>query len=253
MAQTVRRWANELAQRIQRHQQPLWRVEVAEPSGLGLWLPGVRCVVFSAVGGNHQSYNGPGRRERTGRVLAACGWKHWDVAFSRVSMPYQYGLRSIYASVLGCYDPPLLTVEDDIEPREFRANVSPPPDAEICYLGGSRSHLSAGASAALSSGCQWRGKFGYAWKPYDATWFRVAGMLSTHAVLWLDRRRMRECAACWCWLGSHIDWDLAALQAGWRCYCLHVPMFFQNDGHSGPTTWDYAPWNSSPWRDTLQR
>jgi hypothetical protein len=73
-------------------------------------------------------------------------------------------------------------------------------------------------------------------------------MLSTHAILWLDKRAMLEAADLMTTSGLQIDMTLAREQWRWFVACVKVPFWWQNDGRHRSETFDYAPGSGSPAR-----
>jgi len=225
-----RRWRERLA--ATRATCPLGRW--SEPGAIH--LPSTRTIVYTLP-------DAKGRHERVRHILDAEGFSDWEFFYGKRSNPYWVQIPHDHAKLLRENEPPLLILEDDIEPRLFRPWVMPPAGAELVYLGAGKSRRGTGIRNAKRAlpGHKISQAHQYGYENIDATWMRVFGMLYTHAILYVDRRVMREVAEAISSTGWQIDVTLARMQWRWFCACLKIPAFWQNDGRHRDETFEYAP------------
>ena len=219
---------------------PLWAYTDPGPDGSGLYLPAVRTVVYTVQDSGHRWRQNEWRRVRVSQIMERLGFTDWQFYWGARSVPYWRAIPFGHAELLRKFDPPLLILEDDIEPRRFVANVKIDERCELAYLGGFRSGDSRGLAAASAAGLSFKRAFRYGYQDVDADWMRVFGMWGTHAILHLNRRVMLELADLWEQSGLAVDTVTAWNQWRWQVHCRRVPMFWQNDGHHLRNTFSYT-------------
>jgi len=218
---------------------PLHLYEQVEPDGRSLFLPGVPTVVYTTSAPVGRGPSREWRRKRIRTALNTFGFREWQFFSGASCDPYWKQIPLDWAAILREREPPLLILEDDAEPRAFRANLELPACAEIAYLGGFRGGESRGTKNAIAAGLAVRRKFSYSYSEIDSCWFRVFGMWGSHAVLWLSRAAMIEFAELLETLGRPVDSVFAQEQYRRVFACVKMPLFFQNDGHHIRDTWQY--------------
>ena len=181
------------------------------------------------------------RHERVRGILGQAGFSNWRFIYGEKSDPYWINIPAEHAAILRSHEAPLLMLEDDIWPRAYAATIRPPADAEMVYLGAGKSRRNWGVQRAMRA---WRGHpvrriHQYCALDIDATWMRIAGMLYTHAILYLDTRIMRQVADLITSTGKQIDVSLAREIHRWNVVARKVPMWWQNDGRHKDETYDY--------------
>jgi hypothetical protein len=182
-----------------------------------IFLPGVYTIVYTA-----DRPHCTARHPRVTKILNSLKFTNWRFFHGRACTPYWDLIRPEYASLLRENEPPLLILEDDIEVYDFHADIDPPAESEVVYLGGGTMGLADGIRSAI-----------------DDRWLRISGMLYAHAILWLDRRAMREAADAIATRPQPHDITLAENQARWLTVCARRPLFFQDDGRHAKETQDY--------------
>jgi len=220
-------------QEVELHHQP--------DAGSGIYLPNVKTFVYTTPQSKPRGIAHEARRRRCLEIMTVYGFTDWRFFYGTSSSPYWVGIPKDHARLLRENEPPLLILEDDIEPRAFCANVTPPAGAEVVYLGGGRGGDMGGINAARHAGLPLKRTYGYGYELIDADWMRVYGMLYSHAILWLDKRVMLEAAQLLDSQRRPIDGTIASAQWRWQTACRIVPMFWQRDGHHRGETFDYAP------------
>jgi len=142
----------------------------------------------------------------------------------------------------------VLIVEDDIEEREFHADIVVPAGADVAYLGGGTGGDLRGIMAACKNlpgrpikRCQ-----RYAYEEINADWIRIYGMLYGHAILYLNDRALAMHAASIDSRDVPYDVSLSLDQWKWNAVCRTIPFWWQNDGHHKQETWHYYPPGSFP-------
>ena len=179
------------------------------------------------------------------QILTHLGFRDWEFFWGKATKPYWAAIPQGHAEILGRYDPPLLVLEDDIELREWRANIVPPVGTELAYLGGFRCSDRLGLKYAGWARREFRRAWGYGYSPICMDWMRIFSMWGTHAILYLSRSAMDDAIQLWKDRHNCIDVILAHNQWRWQVNCLRVPIFWQNDGHHLHDTWAYDyedPW-----------
>jgi len=147
-----------------------------------------------------------------------------------------------HAKLLRDNEPPLLILEDDIQPRDYKPYVAVPIGAEMVYLGGGKGGDSRGTKAAfrnLEDEEIYR-NHQHSFQIIDDEWMRIFGMWFSHAILHINKMVMLEVADA---LGARrpIDTTLAMQQWRWNVVCRRVPMWWQDDGKHRYDTFDYNP------------
>lgn len=164
--------------------------------------------------------------------------RSWHVAETR--RPYWQPLKAAHEHLLATEQPPLLILEDDAAIANWEPNLWPPSEATVAYLGGSIQGQRRGRAAAEKSGEGWTRIGNYARKTIDAQWSFVAGMWTSHAILWLREDTMRTAATTLRNAKLACDRVFAANQYAWRAILIRHPIFFQRDGHNDARTLNYG-------------
>lgn len=209
-----------------------------EEPGSGLYLPAVTTCVYTMP-------RFVSRQARVTKIMEAFGFHDWRFHVGTTTQrSYLVDTRLDWARLLRENEPPFLMLEDDIEPLHFRAFADLPADADIAYLGaGTLGWGRAAKAAALEWGISPVHRMhGYCYQDYDKDWFRLFGMLYSHAILFLDKTVMLEASDLFIQYGETVDGVDGCLQKHqhrWQVYCVKKPMFWQNDGHHLYDTRDY--------------
>jgi len=132
------------------------------------------------------------------------------------------GLSKANHNILSTAKAPFIIFEDDIEVRNFVAEIEVPDDTDALYLGNS-------AWAVQDS---FHGYFlRYTKSRTHSHLYRTYNMLSAHAILYLSDRYVSACerAAYYCGYVSAwpIDVPYAELQKYYNVYTTNEPMFVQ--------------------------
>ena len=204
-----------------------------------LWLPDVPTVIYTADGPCRRGGHHDGRRARCQAIMKHYGFTNWRFFFGRPGRPYWQAIVADWIQLLGSWDPPVLILEDDIEPRAFQPGIDVPTGSQVVYLGGGRGGESQGVRAGGTIGLFPKKRWRYGYIDINHDWFRCFGMWYSHAILFLDRRSMTDLAVLLCAADRPIDSVLARNQWRWNCVCRKVPMFWQNDGHHLAETYSY--------------
>ena len=220
---------------------PLWSIGAERPESGKLWLPGVKTIVYTISGSRYRDDPHVFRRARCQEFLERAGFTDWRFFYGTRCEPYWRGIAEDHARFLSELFPPLLVLEDDIECRDWRANIDVPAECEVAELGGGRGGDRRGIYAARAAGLRPIECYRYAYLPVDTQWMRVFGMWFCHAILWLDLGVMREAADLLRLRGEMVDGVYACEQWRWNWYCRRVPMWWQNDGHHFRDTYEYQP------------
>ena len=223
------------------HCYPLWSITAVGPEAGRLWIPGVTTYVYTVAGSRYRDDPHVWRRARCEEFLTRAGFRNWQFFYGTRSAPYWRGIALDHADLLRSHDPPLLILEDDIEVRDWAANLAIPGECEVAQLGGGRGGDRRGIYAARAFGLRPLECYRYAYLPVDTEWIRVFGMWFCHAILWLDFGAMREAADLLTRLGEMVDGVYAISQWRWNWYCRRIPIWFQNDGHHYRDTYEYRP------------
>jgi hypothetical protein len=123
------------------------------------------------------------------------------------------------------YGTPLLILEDDAEFTEaFNPVMNIPDNADGVYLGISK------------------GNVYYQSKRYNPDYLRIAGILATHAILYINeeyRKKMAEVDRH-CIYNLKRPWDLGAagLQQEFKVYTPSKPYFYQADNRDSANKWE---------------
>ena len=198
--------------------------------------PGPRAAIYAA------------RRDRIRRQLDGYGFNNWRFLCGPT---WQFDLPdhvrdcsphcTLHSRICAENDPPLLVLEDDAEPAWLPTHFLPPPDADRLHLGGDSHGVDLSRLLALKSGGVWRRHVGYRWQPYSRDWFREAGMLAFHAVLYLSRGIMAKIAEYLRGKTGAVDAVVSELDSQFRVYSPTRCWWWQNDGHNGPWSYDFVP------------
>jgi hypothetical protein len=159
-------------------------------------------------------------------VMERCKNKLSPVAFYGVDMPRPHGCDYSIIKLYSTVEPPVLIIEDDVAFTEhYTDTFEVPDDADAVYLGTS----SWGANNGVSG-----------WKnieltPYNDLLFRVHGMASTHAILYLSQRYLQHLNNVtfkqYTADSAHgIDYYISQEQKNFNVYAVRQPMLYQNDG-----------------------
>ena len=226
---------------ILRRRVRLWEYVDPGPQPGCLYLPGVRTYVYTTERSTSRQGITDHRQARVRQILTAFGFRDWQWYFGRVTPNYYSEIWKGHCEILRREDPPVLILEDDVEPRAFVANVQIPAGAQVACLGGGRIGRTEGIAAGRAAGIPFlrHGMYGYI--PIDRDWMRTTGMWFTHALLWLDKAAMLQ--MCDLWEAAEDMIDNVTAKESWRFFWVtrRVPMFWQNDGHHYRDTYAYDP------------
>lgn len=146
--------------------------------------------------------------------------------FYGFDLPRPHGFNNSIIKLYNSVVPPVLIIEDDVDLTEHYINeFDVPDDADAVYLGTS----------------SWGGKNGIsAWKnieliPHDDLLFRVDGVATTHAILYLSNRYLDHiCNITFKQYPQNtdrcLDYYIAQEHSKFNIYACRKPMFYQNDG-----------------------
>jgi hypothetical protein len=124
------------------------------------------------------------------------------------------------------YGTPLLILEDDAEFSDaFNPILDIPDDSDGVYLGVSI------------------GNRGYQTKRYNENYLRIAGILATHAILYVTPQFKKEMmqAAIHCIEDLKQPWDMgaASIQFSKRVYTPNKPYFYQSNNRDSANKWQF--------------
>jgi hypothetical protein len=169
--------------------------------------------------------------------LSEHGFKHTFRKSARI-IPAPLGTIPSNQHYVGCaqshidildnmeYGTPLLILEDDAEfSNAYQPILDIPDDSDGVYLG-------------VSTGNRY-----YQTKRYNEHYLRVAGILATHAILYVNdnyRKEMSEVAK-FCINQIQQPWDVGAstLQQHKRVYSPNKPYFYQSDNRQSANKWQF--------------
>jgi hypothetical protein len=220
--------AQQIRHELQIPEKPLYQ----RRDEFSLYLPDVMTIVYT-------THNATARQQRVQTILNSLGFTNWHFYCGQKSANYGNQIGRDQAQLLIDNDPPLLILEDDIEVRDWRSNVKPPPDTDILYLGGGRSGDRTGRKEMKKKFPASRNAYGYQYCHESDDYFRIGGMWFAHAILYLDKRTMLALAEQWLKSSLFHDTVLAQNQSRWKVYCRRIPMLWQNDGHHFHDTYAY--------------
>jgi hypothetical protein len=124
------------------------------------------------------------------------------------------------------YSTPLLILEDDAEfSNNFNPIIDVPNDSDCIYLG-------------ISTG-----NINYQTKKYNENYFKIGGILATHAILYITehyREQMSNIAKyCIHKLKQPLDVGAASLQFDNKVYTPINPFFYQSDNRDSANKWQH--------------
>ncbi len=219
----------------------LWEYVDPGPEAGAIYLPGVRTYVYTTEREASRAGVTDHRQRRVQEILTAFRFRDWQFYYGKVTPQYYSEIWKGHIEILRREEPPVLILEDDIEPRAFSANIHIPGRTQVACLGGGRSGRSEGIDAGRAAGIPFRRSYRYGWLPIDNEWMRTVGMWFTHAILWLDRQAMDK--TCDLWESEQDMIDNVTAKNAWRFRWItrRIPMFWQNDGHHFRDTFSYEP------------
>ena len=181
------------------------------------------------------------RRERMIRVLTELGFTNWRFNYGATSIPYCASHCADQARLLRTMEPPWLFLEDDAEPAWPPSHFVPPIGATRLHIGGDWHGVDLARKLAWRTRRNWRRENGYLWVPYDRDWFFQAGMLAFHAIVWLNRQSAAATADYIEQKQGAVDAVVSELDGRFPAACPTRCWFWQNDGHNGQWSFNFAP------------
>lgn len=218
-------------------------------------LAGVRTIVYTAGIGSRNDAEYIARRARIARMMTAYGMRDWRFHYGKTPAelseidPANYHGTLAYCAA-HCADharfcrensPPLLVMEDDAEPAWPCSHFVPPPGADRLHIGGDTHGVDLARKLAWRKHPNWRRHGGYLWRPYNRDWFEEAAMLAYHAVLYLTQHAMDTVAAYLPRKSGAVDAVVSELDGRLTVYAAGRCWWWQNDGHNGAWSYDFAP------------
>ena len=198
--------------------------------------PGPRGLIYSA------------RRARITEMLTLHGFRNFRFHLGRTlrgpdgcDLPYCAAHCRDHAQFCRDNPPPLLLLEDDAEPAFLPTHFTPPPDADRLHIGGDCHGVDLARLLAWKQSRPWRRHKGYLWRAYNRDWFRQAGMLAYHAVLYLSDRIMAAIAEYLPRKTGAVDAVVSELDGSFNVYAPTRSWWWQNDGHNGAWSYDFVP------------
>jgi hypothetical protein len=204
-------------------------------------LTDIPTIVYTPAIGGPREHIYSYRRTRIAAMMHLYGFKRWWFHYGLNAAPYCKHHCADHARFCRENDPPLMVMEDDAEPAWPCSHFVPPPDADRLHIGGDNHGISLARLLAIKKDPTWRRHRGYLWKPYNHDWFRQVGMLAYHAVIYLTRRIMDRIADYIPTREGAIDASVAELDHEFNIYAPTRCWWFQNDGHNGQWSFDFAP------------
>jgi hypothetical protein len=137
------------------------------------------------------------------------------------------------------YSEPVIILEDDVYPTNFKNTIDIPSDSDAYYLGISKWGLSSG-----------KGIKQIVAEKADGKNYRILNMLSAHAILYLNRDYIRfliKSADFFISIADNQDKGRAETLKYWNVYCNQHPTFAQSGRYMAETTF------SMPSRQTSTR
>jgi hypothetical protein len=169
------------------------------------------------------------RRERVSSLFEKLGFTRWSFYDAKKGKDVAEGCALSHMDILSSHDfkEPLLLVEDDIcETNSYFPTIDVPDNADAVYIGYSAWawEMSRANQSTLSSPTKF-------W--LEENMFRIEGMLSTHAILYLNKdyaiagveamnKHLHDVTG-----NRHCDVALARLQKQYNVYATPIPYFFQ--------------------------
>ena len=158
------------------------------------------------------------RRERLRTFFAEHDFRDVTWRYGPVGNPKWEPIRHDWAAMLRETPVPFLALEDDVLPDRFTPRIEIPDGCQLAYLGSGR-------------WTQPRVK-----RIAGTRWYRVWGLLGTHAVLFLDRAVALEIADMIDRIARPHDMVLADNQRRWTCCVIDWPLWYQADGWNDRVT-----------------
>lgn len=210
-------------------------------------LRNVRTIIYTADPPGERRPIYAARRDRLTRILTAYGYTNWSFHFGASGKYHTGGSETNLPSTPSycaahCRDharfclennPPLCVMEDDAEPDRPRSHIVPPPDADRLHLGADYHGVALARQIACHHSRGWKHWRGILWKYHNRDWYREAGSLAYHCVLYLSRRIMDRIANYVCNRTGAIDASVAELDGEYQVYAPTTCWWWQNDDHNG--------------------
>ena len=134
------------------------------------------------------------------------------------------GLSKSQLKALSQVSAPFIVLEDDADPKDFRASIEVPEGADAIYLGNSQWGLQSSHAGFYLKYSKVKGM---------PEIVRIYNMLSSHAILYLTndyvemcKRTTKYCAETY---PMPMDVPFAMLQRFFNVYAFNNPMFIQKD------------------------
>jgi hypothetical protein len=195
------------------------------------------------------------RRDRLTRILTAYGYTDWRFHFGDIGKYHTGGTETDLPSTPAycsahcrdharfCLenDPPLCVMEDDAEPDQPGTHLVPPPDADRLHIGACYHGVALARRIAWHYERGWRHHKGVLWKYAGPEWYREAGSLAYHCVLYLKKPVMRSIAEYVQKRTGAIDASVAELDGRFKVYAPTRCWWWQNDDHNGNCATEAIP------------
>lgn len=134
------------------------------------------------------------------------------------------GLSKSQLMALSQVTAPFIVLEDDADPKHFKAIIEVPDDADAVYLGNSQWGLMQSHTGFY---LKYKKVNGY------KDIYRIYNMLSSHAILYLNQDYVKTCQRTTKYCAEEypmpMDVPFAMIQRFYNIYTLDKPMFIQKD------------------------
>lgn len=169
----------------------------------------------------------PSNEERYNRLNNVLGNKLKLKKYCGLTLPRPLGCDLSLIKMWNVIKPPVLILEDDCYPTEFfKTELDVPDDADVVHIGTSGWGVTNGRS-------DWNN---FSLAKYNEDYYRVNGMTSTHAMLFLTQKYINSLISIGqkypvlCKVGGvGIDYYTCQEQYNYNVYGVAKPLVFQDD------------------------
>lgn len=169
----------------------------------------------------------PSNEERYNRLNNVLGNKLKLKKYCGLTLPRPLGCDLSLIKLWNVIKPPVLILEDDCYPAEFfKTELDIPEDADVVHIGTSGWGVTNGRS-------DWNN---FTLTKYNEDYYKVCGMTSTHAMLFLTDRYLKSLISIGqkypvlCEVGGvGIDYYTCQEQCNYNVYGVAKPLVFQDD------------------------